>query len=62
MHVRMSFIYFFIIIIYYHYLILIFNYFLFKETKYIEEGRYVCIYVEFNWFPGKGRKKWINMN
>jgi len=32
-------------------------YFVFKETKYIDDGRCicmsVCMYVELNWFPGK---------
>jgi len=31
--------------------------FLFKETKYIDNGKCICLgvcmYVELNWFPGK---------
>jgi len=32
-------------------------FFIFKETKYIDEGRCicmsVCMYLDLNWFPGK---------
>jgi len=35
--------------------------FLFKEIKYIDDGRCICMsvctYVELNWFPEKGNKK-----
>jgi len=52
------------------YFIFLLFYFLFKETKYIDDGRSicmsVCMYVEFNWFPGQGKEKiktkWIKMN
>jgi len=38
---------------------IILNNFLFKETKYIDDGRCmsVCTYVELNWFPEKVKLK-----